>query len=172
MQINTENFGEVTLLNFTDASTDDLLYVLKMRNHPDTKKWMYNQEDISIQQHFNFVDKLKLDETKEYFIVKQNESVVGSVNFTNIDFAESTAEFGLYTNPLLSITGAGRILEESSLRYAKDVLKLKYLNLEVFENNKRAINFYEKNGFIKTLNKQVDGKAVLCMQKRIEGNEG
>lgn len=168
MQIQTPNFGEVTLLNFAEASKEELLYVLKMRNHPEIKKWMYNQEDISEQQHFDFVKKLKRDEEKKYFIVKQNESNVGSVNFTNINQEESSAEFGLYANPFLSIPSAGRILEEVATKYAQDELKLKYLKLEVFEQNTRAISFYEKNGFIKMSYRQQDDRDVICMQKRIQ----
>ncbi len=171
MHIQTPNFGEVTLLSFTDASKEELLCVLKMRNHTEIKKWMYNQENISEHQHFNFVEKLKSDENKKYFIVQQNENTVGSVNFTNIDSAESAADFGLYANPFASISGAGRILEEVAIQYAQDVLKIKYLNLEVFEQNTRAINFYEKNGFIRTAEKQINGQRVISMHKRIQGSE-
>jgi UDP-4-amino-4,6-dideoxy-N-acetyl-beta-L-altrosamine N-acetyltransferase len=172
MQIQTLNFGEVTLLNFIDASRDELLYLLKMRNHPDIKKWMYNQEDISEQQHFDFVEKLKSDELKKYFIVKQNQSIVGSINFININQAERTADFGLYANPFASTPGAGRILEEIAIQYAQDVLKLKYLKLEVFEQNARAINFYEKSGFTKTAEKLINDQNVLCMQKQVQESEG
>ncbi len=171
MQIDTQNFGQLTLLNFTDASRDDSFCVLKMRNHPDIKKWMYNQEDISEQQHFDFVEKLKSDALKKYFIVKQNESIVGSINFININQTERAADFGLYANPFVSITGAGRILEEVAIQYAQDILELKCLKLEVFEKNIRAINFYEKNGFTKTAEKRINDQCVICMQKRIQSGK-
>lgn len=171
MQIQTSNFGDVRLLNFTNVSKDDLLYVLKMRNYPEIKKWMYNQEDISEQQHFHFVDKLKSDETKKYFIVKQNESIVGSINFININQTKRAADFGLYTNPFVSTPSAGRILEEVAIQYAQDFLELKYLNLEVFKKNTRAINFYEKIGFTQVAEKQINNQSVMCMQKRFQNGK-
>lgn len=171
MKIQTDHFGDVTLVNFKDLSKDDLRYVLKMRNHPEIKKWMYNQEDIIEDQHFSYIEFLKNDVTKQYFLVKQPGLVIGSINFTNIDCLNSSADFGLYANPLEFISGAGRILEETAMSYAKEQLKLSVLNLEVFESNQRAFNFYIKNGFQQTGNRDVKGQAVICMQKIIKESE-
>lgn len=171
MNIQTQDFGKVELLNFTDLSESDVRYVLKMRNHPEIKKWMYNQEDITMTQHLGFIESLKIDNNKYYFIVKHAGMIIGSVNFININQVERVADFGLYANPFELITGAGRILEEVAVSYAKDYLKLSVLNLEVFEGNDRAINFYNKIGFKKTGFRNINDQVVLCMQKTIKESE-
>lgn len=171
MNIQTPNFGEVELLNFTELKKGDALYVLKMRNHPEIKKWMYNQEDITEEQHLNFLETLITDNTKHYFLVKKTDTIMGSVNFVKIDYLEKTADFGLYANPLEGITGAGRMLEEAAVYYARDKLKLAALNLEVFANNKRAISFYNNIGFKQTISRKVNDQVVFCMQKLIKESE-
>lgn len=171
MNIQTQNFGEITLINFTELSEDDLRYVLKMRNHPEIKKWMYNQKDITEQQHFSFVDDLKRDTTKHYFLVKKSSDTIGSINFTHIDNPSKTAKFGLYANPFQQISGAGRMLEEVSIVYARQQLKLEFLNLEVFEENKKVINLHKKYGFTQVGMKTITNQPVLCMQKKISESE-
>lgn len=171
MNIQTQNFDEVTLINFTELSEDDLHYVLKMRNHPEIKKWMVNQDDITEAQHFSFVEALRIDTTKCYFLVKKSSDTIGSINFTHIDKQQKTADFGLYANPFHQVSGAGRMLEEASIAYAKKQLKLAYLNLEVFADNNKAINFYNKNGFIQVGTKTITNQPVYCMQKKISESE-
>jgi len=86
MKIKLTKFGEIELLNFIDMTHDEKLQVLKMRNHPDVKKWMYNQNDIDLNDHLNFVEALKASKEKQYFVLKQDSQIIGSINFTEIDF--------------------------------------------------------------------------------------
>ncbi|MBW6453323.1 MAG: UDP-4-amino-4,6-dideoxy-N-acetyl-beta-L-altrosamine N-acetyltransferase [Methyloprofundus sp.] len=168
MKIQTQNFGDVELLNFTELSESDLHYALAMRNHPEIKKWMYNQQEITETQHLSFVEALKMDNSKCYFLVKQADVIIGSINFTKIDQVESSADFGLYANPFQLKTGAGRILEEVAVSYAKDNLKLSVLNLEVFVKNERAISFYNKIGFKQAGSCNLNDQVVLRMQKTVK----
>lgn len=165
MNIQTQNSDVAELVNFTELSETDACFVLKMRNHPEIKKWMYNQEEITEAQHSNFIEMLKTNSTKNYFLVKQSDLIIGTINFTKIDRVKKTADFGLYTNPYNVKSGAGRILEKVAVCYAKNNLKLSVLNLEVFEKNERAINFYNKNGFKLTGRRAINDQVVLCMQK-------
>lgn len=171
MNIQTPNFGEVELLNFSELSEGDARYVLTMRNHPEIKKWMYNQQDITEAQHSSFLETLKTDNNKHYFLVKQADMIIGSVDFIKIDQIEKTANFGLYANPFEVVMGAGPMLEEVAVSYAKDKLNLSALNLEVFEENERAISFYNKIGFKQIGTRKANDQVVLCMQKTIKESE-
>ena len=171
MNIQTQNFGEVELLNFTDLSESDVRYVLKMRNHPEIKKWMYNQEDIILTQHLGFIESLKTDSNKHYFIVKQAGIIIGTVNFTKIDQHKKMADIGLYVNPFEVKKGKGQLLEEVAVFYAKNTLKLIALNLEVFKSNERAIHFYNKIGFEYTGSRKVNNQIVFCMHKKFNQSE-
>ncbi len=167
MQIQTPNFGEVTLINFTDLSQAEQLYVLKMRNHPDIKKWMYNQDDISETQHLSFIESLNNDASMQYFVVKKNDNNIGVLYFTDIDFRSQSLFLGLYANQLEKVSKAGTMLMEVALVYINNTLKFKDLQLEVFSSNFTAINLYKKFGFFVQSEKEVGGYAILQMTKKL-----
>ncbi|MEN4044791.1 UDP-2,4-diacetamido-2,4,6-trideoxy-beta-L-altropyranose hydrolase [Sulfurimonas sp. NWX367] len=134
----------VKLVNFTDLSLDEKKMVLEWRNDDTIKKWMFNTDPINLKAHLSYIDLLSSKEDKIYFLVKQDTSFLGVVNFTEI--TTLTANIGLYTNPKLK--GVGSILMNEILNYGFEILKVKKLISEVFEENKKAIKLYVKFGFI------------------------
>ena len=164
-KVNLKQFGEVELHNYVNLNLAEKILVLNMRNHPEIKRWMYNQDYISEKSHFKFIQNLEGDFERRYFLVKQQEKIVGSVNFSQIDLHNSV-ELGLYTNPFEKLRDAGRILEAISVYYAFRELGVGKLKLEVFSDNERAINFYKKCGFEFIETRQENNKDILCMEKR------
>ena len=61
----------IQLLNFIDLELKEKEMILEWRNHPDIRKWMYNQDEIKFEEHLNFIDSLKLRKDKLYFLVKK-----------------------------------------------------------------------------------------------------
>ena len=167
MQIDIDNFCQVQLINFTEASKDDLLYGLKMRNHPNVRRWMYTQEEIRQESHLDFVENLFNDARNQYLLVKQKEKIIGVIYFNQIDYENQEAAFGLYVNLFKPLKGGGRLLQELILLYAQDFLKLKTLYLEVMADNLRAISLYNDYGFIETRRIQKFGSEVLIMTKSL-----
>lgn len=164
MKIELTKFGEIELFNFIDMNDNEKLQVLEMRNHPQVREWMYSNQKIPEVGHFNFIEKLKSDSSQKYFSIKKDGLVLGVLYFTNIDFQESSTEFGLYSNPFEKLAGKGTIMQEIAITYAFDCLKLDRILLEVYSDNKIAINLYMKFGFSKTNAKWVNGKLVSCMK--------
>jgi UDP-4-amino-4,6-dideoxy-N-acetyl-beta-L-altrosamine N-acetyltransferase len=152
------------LINFIDLTEFEIQQVLAWRNHKDIKKWMYTNENITLEQHLNFINKLQSTNTKLYFVVKQDINYLGVVDFYDIDSDRKECDFGLYANPFEKIAGIGRILEEISIKYAFDNLKLNKLKLEVFTDNERALNLYKKYQFEETNRKIVNEREVICME--------
>lgn len=77
---------------------DDSKAVWQLRNHPDVAKWMVNDTFIPFENHARFVENLKSDSSKDYFIIKDNEgNIIGSVNAIYLD--NHLAERGIYVNP-------------------------------------------------------------------------
>ena len=74
-------------------------------------------------------------------------------------------EFGFFSNPNLKLSGIGRILEQVSLFYAFNVLRVRKLCLEVFVSNKQVINLHKKFDFQIIGEKEVKGEKVLEMVK-------
>jgi UDP-2,4-diacetamido-2,4,6-trideoxy-beta-L-altropyranose hydrolase/UDP-4-amino-4,6-dideoxy-N-acetyl-beta-L-altrosamine N-acetyltransferase len=164
-KITIEDIGEVTLCNYANLNLYDKNLALNMRNHPEIKKWMSNQYDISKESHLSFIQNLKSNIEQRYFLVKQSKQVVGSINFSQID-SHNSVEFGLYTNPFEQVKGTGRILEAAASHYAFVELGVKKIKLKVFSCNVRAINFYKKNGFEQVAIEKVNNKDMLYMQKK------
>jgi UDP-4-amino-4,6-dideoxy-N-acetyl-beta-L-altrosamine N-acetyltransferase len=164
MKFFTKNFGEVELINYVDLDAHDRDFILKMRNHPNVKKWMYTQDNISEASHTDFIKGLERDVKRYYFLVKHKAKIVGTINFTSVG-VQNSVEFGIYVNPFEIIKNSGRILEESASFYAFDKLRVSKITLEVLENNDRAVNFYKNNGYIKKYTKMIKGKNVICMEK-------
>ncbi len=159
-----EKFGEFELHNYVNLSADDKVLVLDMRNHSEIKKWMYSQDSISKKDHFKFIKSLENKIDQRYFLVKQKNNVIGSINFSEINLY-SSAELGIYTNPFLQLRGSGRLIEAVASQYAFIELNVNKIKLEVFSDNEKAIYFYNKCGFKFIDTKKVNHKSVLCMEK-------
>jgi len=164
-EVEIDSCGRLQLHNYTDLSDEQHHQVLAMRNHPEIKQWMYNSESISLQEHMRFIDALKTDASKQYFLVTSETDVLGSVNLKHIDKQSSMAELGLFTNPEMKIKGLGKCLLAAIEAYAFDVLSLATLQLEVFSSNSRAIALYEKFSYQPVANHSYDGRELISMRK-------
>jgi len=159
-----EEFGEIDLCNYVNLNENDKALVLSMRNHPEIKKWMHNQDSILDITHFEFIESLEIQTDLRYFLVKQKNNIIGSINFSEINF-ENSVDFGIYTNPFLQIKGAGRLLESAASQYAFIELGVKKIKLEVYSDNERAINFYKKCDFNPIDIKKENHQNIMRMEK-------
>lgn len=150
------------LVNFTDLTYDQKMMVLTWRNHPETRKWMYTQEVIDENHHLAFLESLKMNHEKLYFLIKNDQHFFGVIDFYN--FKDSECEFGLYSNPFDKTAGIGRILESIAINYAFEILKVSKLKLEVFKDNTQVINLHKKYHFVEKYTKTIDNKLVLGME--------
>jgi len=152
----------IKLINFIDMSLDEIKMILNWRNDENIRKWMYTQDEISLQNHINFIENLKTQKDKLYFLIKKDGENIGVINFTNID--KNDIYFGLYANPTTKLLGIGRVLEEVSIEFAFNKLKVKKLKLEVFEDNIQVRNLHKKYKFKEIKEKFVNNKKVICME--------
>lgn len=93
--------------DFTKLDEKEVRMVLEWRNSPQVRKWMYNQEIISFEDHSNFVKSLSSREDKLYWLVYKDDEPVGVYDITNINREQDQAENGLYMNPAPKFTGSG-----------------------------------------------------------------
>jgi len=159
-----EEFGEIALYNYVNLNENDKALVLSMRNHPEIKKWMHSQDSIPDVAHCEFIERLESQADRRYFLVKQKNNIIGSINFSEINLYNSV-EFGIYTNPFLQLKGAGRMLESAASQYAFIELGVKKIKLEVYSDNERAVYFYNKCGFELIEIKKVNHQNIMCMEK-------
>ena len=144
------------LKNFIQLNYDEKLMILEWRNHPSISKWMINKK-VKLKEHLNFINSLKENKTKLYFLVDD----IGVVDFINI--TDKKADIGLYKNP--NKQKVGSVLMKHIIDYGFNVLKLEKLILYVYKNNQKAINLYKKFNF-----KIVDKKDNLLKMELLNAN--
>lgn len=154
----------IELVNFTDLSLEEAKMVLEWRNHLNIRKWMYTQDEISLENHLNFINSLKNNSNKLYFLIKKENEFIGVIDFSDINI--QSVEMGIYANP--NLKGFGKILLEIIKDYSFNVLKVKSIFSEVFYNNEKAYQLYEKYNFKETATKIVNNKKVICMELKNE----
>ena len=136
---------DITLINFTDLLLEEKEMVLAWRNHTSIRKWMHFTEIISLNEHLNYIKMLSSKEERVYFLVKYRDEAIGVINFTDIDIINSRSYFGLYAKP--NSKGFGSTLMHIIIDYALNILEVKQLIAEVFDDNHSAIKLYDKFGF-------------------------
>lgn len=155
--------NNIKLINFTDLSQDEKKMILEWRNRLDIQKWMYTQNDISLEDHLDFIDSLKTIKDKLYFLVKKDNIYIGVIDFTQIKPNESL-HMGIYANP--DLKGYGKILLETIIYFSFEILKVEKIFSEVYFENERAFSLYKIYGFKEYSYKIVNGKRVICMELR------
>ena len=158
--------NNIELINFTEMTLDEKKMVLSWRNHPEIKKWMYNSDDISLENHLVYIESLNNYTDKLYFLVKQDNNYIGVIDFTNINKDTKSSEFGLYTN--IDLKGVGKTLLNSICEYGFNHLSMQKLIAEAFAKNEKAINLYKRFNFKETTKKIVNNQEVICMELKNE----
>lgn len=158
--------NDLILLNFIDLSLDEKKLALSWRNYKKTRKWMFNTNEISLENHLNFINSLKKAEDKIYFLIKTSIKYIGVIDFTNINYTTKECEIGLYSN--IELHGVGKSLLNSICEYSFNTLHMNNIYANVFKDNIKAISLYETFGFQKISNKLIDNKEVIYMELKNE----
>ena len=138
---------------------DDLPMVLTWRNHPEVRRFMFTQHEISLTEHTQWFKRVVQDNTRRLLIVQENGSPIGYVQFSNVE-PGGVADWGFYACPGAS-KGTGRKLGEIALDHAFGQLELHKVCGQVIEKNHASKRFHERLGF--------KPEAVLPDQKRMNG---
>ena len=135
-EIEVEDYKE--LLDFMKKVKGETNFLL---GYPDEIKLSYEDE----KEH---IKKVKTSETSNYFVVMKNNKMIGCIGF-NGNTARKMKHYGTIGISVLKEywgRGVATALLEKLISWAKEK-GIKKINLDVFENNKRAIKLYEKFGF-------------------------
>lgn len=85
-------------INYSEMSDSDSKSVWEIRNDIFISAWMVNDKAISYKEHTEFIDSLRHNLDKDYYVVKDfDNNIIGSVNITYTDLGIS--ERGIYINP-------------------------------------------------------------------------
>ena len=136
-----------------------LVSFLKLPYHiqMETRNWR-NQSNvaeyfkishISKDMHIEWLESLKENKPKNVaFMIVADGQNVGVTYFHSIKYDAGEADWGIYIcRDNLRGKGMGTEVLKKSLVYAREVLKLKVVFLDVLKNNFIAVSLYEKLGF-------------------------
>ena len=123
----------------------DLTRVLKWRNHPDVRQFMYTRHEISPEEHAQWFARNSEAPGVWLLIYEVDKVPLGFVNISSTRCAQ-VADWGFYL-ATGSEPGTGRLLGEAALKYAFEELGLHKLCGQALGFNKRSIRFHERLGF-------------------------
>lgn len=130
---------------------EDIELIMRIRSDSSTYDFFYEYEPLNKEQQLSWWQQsfLKKDEKNFIIALSNNNEAIGTISLTNIDNRNRKAEFGrffIYKDFLGK--GYGKDSLNLIIEYAFNHMNLKKLYLEVFSENKVAIEVYKKNGFI------------------------
>jgi len=144
----------------------DLGRVLAWRNHPDVRRYMFTQHEITLDEHQRWFDRTLPDPKKHLLIFEVNKQPFGFVNF-NETGNHGIADWGFYVAPDAP-KGSGRLLGCAALSHAFTQAQLHKVCGQALSYNQRSILFHQSLGFQKEgtqRNQHFDGERyhhVIC----------
>lgn len=144
-------------LQIRSMAEEDLAMVLAWRNHPEVRRFMFTQHEISLAEHTQWFMRAVQDNSRRLLIVQEQGSPIGYVHFSNVERG-GVADWGFYARPDAP-KGTGRKLGTLALDYAFGQLALHKVCGQAIDTNHASIQFHERLGF-----KRED---VLRDQKRV-----
>lgn len=131
-------------------TVEDAAVSYKWRN--DSEVWKFTgsrpSKEITAEIERDWLKKSLGDKSKTRFAILVDGEYVGNVQLTDI-ILNKTAEFHIFIGEkTMWGKGVAREATYQILTYAKEVLKLRTVFLEVRKEHKAAIKSYEKNGFV------------------------
>lgn len=123
----------------------DLETILSWRNHPDVRKCMLSQHEITAAEHRAWFHRSVHDDTCALLVLEDDDQIVGSVVFSNISFA-CTTDWSFYVDPA-SPAGTGRKVCEAALDFAFSELQIHKVAGKVLVNNEASIRTHLRLGF-------------------------
>jgi UDP-4-amino-4,6-dideoxy-N-acetyl-beta-L-altrosamine N-acetyltransferase len=123
----------------------DVERVLAWRNHPDVRRYMYTQHEITLDEHQRWFARAQQDPRKHLLIFEVDMQSLGFVSFSELA-CRGIAEWGFYAAPDAP-KGIGRQLGQAALDHAFIQLNLHKVCGQVLGHNERSIRFHQTLGF-------------------------
>lgn len=124
---------------------NDLEQVLAWRNHPEVRRYMLTQHEISLEEHSRWFAKATKDPVRHLLVYEQNAVPIGFINIHQIA-SGGIANWGFYASPNAP-KGTGRQLGHTTLHFAFHEAGLHKLCGQALAYNERSIRFHLSLGF-------------------------
>lgn len=134
--------------NYINLDLNQQQEILDNRNSVEIRKWMTNQDDISLDTHLRFINGLKNCKTKLYYACFYNDKMIGS--FCLNPFSEGqSGEIGSYLFPQWQGQGIGLKAKSEFCQFFLAGAIVDCIFAKTRLNNYKNIHVNEKIGFKK-----------------------
>lgn len=139
---------KIEFINLLEESDEIQLKTRDWRNSPEVAKY-FQIAFIDEKTHIDWLKSLRENPPKNIaFLIKFNQEYSGLIYFLKINYIAKEADIGIYIyNQNLRGKGIGQTAFEFAINYAREILKLSTIKLEVLKDNFNAIKLYENIGF-------------------------
>lgn len=124
----------------------DLESVLKLRNHPEIRRYMLTQHEITMEEHIKWFKCASQNQGIKLLIFEINDVCSGFVQFKKTNHP-SVVDWGFYVAPGAP-KGTGRKLGIAALQYAFEQEKFHKICGQALEVNWPSIQFHKSLGFV------------------------
>jgi len=131
-------------VNYTELTETESRLVWQTRNLPEIRKWMFNPNPFSWEEHSRYVASLAQRPDILYMAFFDGEQLVASYDL--IDIHDAQAECGLYLHPDYEGKGIASMIEERMDVIAREK-GIHCLTSQVLNNNAASLAFYRRNGY-------------------------
>lgn len=123
----------------------DLESVLKLRNHPEIRRYMLTQHEISIEEHTSWFNRVSQNTGIELLVLEINDECCGFVQFKETNYL-GVVDWGFYAAPDAP-KGTGRKLGLAALNHAFKNENLHKICGQALHSNQPSIEFHKSLGF-------------------------
>lgn len=167
----TYQVGPYTYRNFITLSLEEKLMILRERNHPDVKKWMFTKEDITEEGHLAYIESLKTRDDAYYWLMERDGAPVGVLSIIHCDFEKEEGEPGYYLFASEQEGGNGLEMQYYYKKFFFEELGLKNLFGHLLYGNTNAYLMSCFYGAVKDGEMEEGGRKYLIMHTPKENFE-
>lgn len=124
---------------------DDLESMLSWRNHPEVKRFMLTQHEITPDEHWAWFEESSKDQSKALLVIEEHGIPIGTVHFTGVK-ENGTAEWSFHSAPH-SPKGTGYKICTSALQFAFRNLSVNKVSSRVLAFNTASLKLHHRLGF-------------------------
>ncbi len=149
--------GVYEFTDFGDLNDEEKKMIWEWRNDESIRQWMNNRNLIAFEAHLEFLNRLKTDQTKKYWLVKRKGEYLGVYSIINLN--ELEGESGYYIAPRYHDQNLGTEFCYFTFSYIFNVVGIKKLYGHALVTNKGANSLSRLFGFSeKLITKSIDNK--------------
>ena len=143
-KINQVNIKLVPLIHL---DTESQIKIRDIRNEQNVRKWMYSDHVIGVNEHLDWINKIKQDDRQIVFaVLGENNIPLGVASVGLIDRIHKKTDWAYYLTEDAR-GGLGSAIEWNFINFIFDVLGVDKLNCEVIDGNDAVVKMHKKFSF-------------------------